>query len=427
MRAELPYVAFLAAVLVLVPLPWHWRARNVATLSMIAWLFVINVIYGVDAMIWHHKVQITAVVWCDITTKIIIGAGMALPAACMCISIHLAQVASVSRVRNTKADKRRRQIIELLLCFGIPCIWMALHYTVQGHRFDIIEDYGCRPNTYISIPAIFLIWVPPLIFATVTLVYAGIALMHFLRHRITFARHLENASSGLTTSRYLRLMAMAFVEIIITAVSSSLTLWFTTLGLRPWTNWADVHWNFSRIDVYVTAFQPPLVNNYYYAIWYIIPVSSVIFFAFFAFGQDAVKEYTACLVWVRDRVFKCGFRKTVRKSKQCDGPFVSLPSSSLVDSSATIHSLPSYQSAVGEDDVQVLSEKGFDNKERYVARPIDRTDIMPIPIHHISAFTADNDSSYSSSLPSTPSHTDTSHGHSYLEAAPCRPIPHDLV
>lgn len=64
---ELPYVAFFAALLVLVPLPWHWRARNVATLAMVAWLFISNIVYGVDAVIWHNSVRITAVVWCDIS------------------------------------------------------------------------------------------------------------------------------------------------------------------------------------------------------------------------------------------------------------------------------------------------------------------------------------------------------------------------
>lgn len=200
---------------------------------------------------------------------------------------------------------------------------------------------------YVSIPAIFLIWVPPLIFSVVTFVYSskylkcprfcssvntaftGIALMHFLRHRITFARHLENSSSGLTTSRYLRLMAMAFTEIVVTAVSSSITLWFTSLGLRPWTNWADVHWDFSRVDTVVMAFAPPMVANYYYAIWYIIPVSSLIFFAFFAFGQEAVKEYSACWAWVRNHVFPCIPRKPARSApKYSFGAFVSLPSAS---------------------------------------------------------------------------------------------------
>ena len=42
MYAELPYVAFVAAFLVLIPLPWHWRSGNVATLAMVAWLFVLR-------------------------------------------------------------------------------------------------------------------------------------------------------------------------------------------------------------------------------------------------------------------------------------------------------------------------------------------------------------------------------------------------
>lgn len=109
----------------------------------------------------------------------------------MCISIHLAQVASVARVQNSGADKRRRMIIELVLCFGVPMLWMGLRecatiiacercclilgadYLVQGHRFDIIEFYGCRPNTYISVPGILLLWVPPLIYSLVTLVFSG--------------------------------------------------------------------------------------------------------------------------------------------------------------------------------------------------------------------------------------------------------------
>lgn len=66
MHAEFPVGAFIAAVLVLVPLPSHWRARNVATLSMIVWLFVSNVIYAVDSIIWAGNVLDSAPIWCDI-------------------------------------------------------------------------------------------------------------------------------------------------------------------------------------------------------------------------------------------------------------------------------------------------------------------------------------------------------------------------
>lgn len=64
---ELPIFAFLTAALVLVPIPWHWRARNVATLAIIFWLFVVDVIYGVNTIIWAGNVRNPVPVWCDIS------------------------------------------------------------------------------------------------------------------------------------------------------------------------------------------------------------------------------------------------------------------------------------------------------------------------------------------------------------------------
>ena len=60
-------VAIVAALSLLLPLPWHWRAGNVATLAIIAWLFVTNLIYAVDAFIWGNNAIIVVPVWCDIS------------------------------------------------------------------------------------------------------------------------------------------------------------------------------------------------------------------------------------------------------------------------------------------------------------------------------------------------------------------------
>lgn len=66
-HSEFVPIAILSALSLLLPLPWHWRARNVATLAIIAWLFVCNIIYAVDALIWGDNVTIVAQVWCDIS------------------------------------------------------------------------------------------------------------------------------------------------------------------------------------------------------------------------------------------------------------------------------------------------------------------------------------------------------------------------
>jgi len=67
MHPELGPIAVLSSLSLLLPLPWHWRARNIATLAIIGWLFTSNLIYAVDAFIWIDNVDIVAPVWCDIS------------------------------------------------------------------------------------------------------------------------------------------------------------------------------------------------------------------------------------------------------------------------------------------------------------------------------------------------------------------------
>ncbi|KAJ3521488.1 hypothetical protein NMY22_g12298 [Coprinellus aureogranulatus] len=290
LHPEFPPIAFLAALSLLLPLPWHWRAQNVATLSIIAWLFTSNVIYGVDAAIWGDNGNIVGLVWCDITTKLIIGSNLAVPSACLCLCIHLEQVSSPRMGNTTLQDKRRKQWFEAGMCIGLPVVFMALHTIVQGHRFDIIQGYGCRPATYFSIPAIFIVWLPPIVMATACLVLSAISLRNFVIRRLTFAADLRSKSTGLNPSRYLRLISMAITLMVWSLGVTSYALYVTTVGipLRPWTTWADVHSDFNRADVYFMALSPQKLQNVSYALWW----------------MDAMEEYKKCIKWVKETVFR---------------------------------------------------------------------------------------------------------------------------
>jgi pheromone a factor receptor len=187
MRAELPIVSFICTILVLIPLPWHWKARNVATLSIIVWLALCNIIRGINALVWAGSVVVKYPVWCDISewfhtdasypsdrfsaTKIVIGANIGLPASTLCICRYLSVVASPRHSMANASDKRRRMIFELLMTAGFPLIFMALRkfsflvqrpkltaradYIVQGHRFDILEDFGCNPVSPVCPAVVF--------------------------------------------------------------------------------------------------------------------------------------------------------------------------------------------------------------------------------------------------------------------------------
>nr|AYF56467.1 pheromone receptor [Coriolopsis trogii] len=299
------FASFLAAVLVLVPLPGHWRARNIPTLSLIAWLFIINFAHGVNVIEWYDNVEIKLKIWCDIISKLVIGANMAIPASCFCLSLRLEGIAAVRSAKISHSDKRRKMLADIAVCVGLPVIQMALHYIVQGHRFDIVERFGCQPETYVSLPEFFLIWFIPILLCLGTFVLGALAFYHFFQRRATFARHLAASNTGLTPSRYFRLMAMSLALMIWNLVVFVLTLTFNYRpGLRPWTNWDDVHSNWLNINRFPVFFIPPDTLRWTYFLWWTIPITAYMFFAFFAFGRDALSEYGSYVMWFKQKVLR---------------------------------------------------------------------------------------------------------------------------
>ncbi|KAF7982263.1 hypothetical protein HWV62_29503 [Athelia sp. TMB] len=303
MHPELPVGAFTAAALCLVPLPWHWRARNVSTISLIAWLFASNIIYGVDAIIWRDNAIVLVPIWCDITTKLLVGATVALPACCLCLCIQLERIASPRASGTSAADRTRRRYFDAFMCWGVPLIYMALHYVVQGHRFDIIEVLGCRPALYVSLASLLLQTLPPLLLAALTCAYAGAALLHFFRRRTTFASSL----AGLSPARYFRLMLMALAEMALGLTITALDTWADyRFGLRPWGSWAGVHSDWLRVGQFPWLLQPAAGRAWDLGMWWAVPAASGVFFAFFGFGEEAVREYGRGWAWVRRVVFRRG-------------------------------------------------------------------------------------------------------------------------
>lgn len=298
---ELPLISFLCFVMVLSVLPSHLRAGSVAIIALIGWLSVMNLIRGINSILWSNNIDIKVPVWCDITTKLTVGFNFAVPAAALCILKHLESIASTRTVSINSSEKKRRQIFEGVMCFGLPAVYMALHYIVQGHRYDLYEFFGCQPTIYYSIPALFLYYGPPLVMSCISFVFASLSLHHFLRLRINFGLHLRNNNSAVSASRYFRLMAMAVIVNMWDAGINTYVIVFTNQldgGLRPWISWANVHFDWSFIAVYPTELFPSSIFAQVYFDWWIVPISCFIFFIFFGFGSEAQADYRAAAAWV---------------------------------------------------------------------------------------------------------------------------------
>ncbi|KAJ6505289.1 GPCR fungal pheromone mating factor [Mycena sanguinolenta] len=295
MALGMPIGALFACVLLLVPLPRHWRTRNIATLSMIAWLFMSNFTYGINAIIWSGRTHNVAPVWCDIVGKSHIGATAAGPATCLSLVLQLWRVAT-SRPNNMKTF-----MLDLFLCWGYPGATMALHYIVQGHRFNIWEDFGCFHTTFVSIPAILLLYGPITLIGVLNFVFGGLAFYNFWQHRHSFAAGLERDNSPFTMRRYVRAMIVTILIAVwdaVVIVVVDIMVSETQEGLRAYTSWADVHSDFWHVYEYQITLMPPKQQVLFHVMWWTGPCSAYLFFCCFALCDEAAAEYALCYRWM---------------------------------------------------------------------------------------------------------------------------------
>jgi len=121
---------------------------------------------------------------------------------------------------------------------------------------------------------------------------SGIALYHFVQMRVVFSSVLQVSSSPMSTSRYVRLIAMSATLVLWVTVLTPLTIWeYSIHGLRPWVSWEHVHSGWNSPEVYVWMLMSRQSRALMLLSWWTIPVSSIIFFIFLGFGEDAVEEY----------------------------------------------------------------------------------------------------------------------------------------
>jgi hypothetical protein len=79
---------------------------------------------------------------------------------------------------------------------------------VQNHRFDLVEDLGCSASVDPSAVGISLVWIPPLLICSISIVFFGLLLSHvkvfkvllkFLIAGLSIRNALRHSSDRLST------------------------------------------------------------------------------------------------------------------------------------------------------------------------------------------------------------------------------------
>lgn len=294
MRSDLSAISFVCAALLALFIPLARVRCNVPNLAIVAWLLGCNLVHGINAIIWANNVDIRIPVWCDIVTKLLVGATVALPGACLSISHRLELASSNRTIPNDPKSQTRRILLEFVLCYIVPLIYMALHFISQDHRFDLIRDHGCSASVHPSTLGLTIMWLPPIILCFASFVLSGIAVHHsFRRPAATFAVHLESRTP-LTASIFVRRVTVSLVMTCLLFVVSLFSV-FSVSGYRTWTSWQSVHANITVINVVQSRDD---IKSRQLA-WWGVPVVSIVFILLSLVIGEETRDAGK---WIRGRV-----------------------------------------------------------------------------------------------------------------------------
>ncbi|KAH8984399.1 pheromone A receptor-domain-containing protein [Lactarius deliciosus] len=299
MRVELPTFSFLSVALLVSVLPGHVNFNNIPSVTIISWLFFCNLIHGVNSVLWSGNQAVHLPPWCDISSVVLLGAMVALPGAFLCVSRRLEATTSVRQTEG-KHDKTHRTIFEAIMCLLFPVVFMSLHTLVQDRRFLIVKDLGCQVAVHNSVPALIIVWLPPLCISTVTILYCLSAAINVGKNRYN-SRPYFPSSPEMTLSLFIRrifftVSGMLYIACVYVYVVSSVT----SSGLLPWTSISQTRSQVARIEFVSSPSQISIQSE---LVWWFIPVWSLIFCLLSAVEEETRRGYRSMFAWL-SQVFK---------------------------------------------------------------------------------------------------------------------------
>ena len=197
---------------------------------------------------------------------------------------------------------------------------MLVAYIVQTQRYAILGDIGC----YIPIipTALAVVFVPGWklligiiggIYACKTSLYlfwknfthtcSDLNVYHLWIKRRTIRSILGHSTGGPSFSLYLRLMMLSGMDPLLTIPFNAWVLkrW---IPVYPWLSWAEIHDDFSRVDMFPTAFwrlDLTLLIAQEWARWNSV-IYAFTFFFFFGMTGEARRHYKLVLKFVAKKV-----------------------------------------------------------------------------------------------------------------------------
>ncbi|TDL17042.1 fungal pheromone STE3G-protein-coupled receptor [Rickenella mellea] len=287
-----PLMIFLSLVASLLPLLWIKR-DNIGVLFLSLWLAIACLNQFVNSVIWYGNTRNFIPVWCDISSRLIVGITVAIPASALCMARRLYHICSMKAFHLTPIQANTSTLIEdMSICLGTPFLQMAIQYIVEGEKYAIMEDIGCYPLYDGVWPSFVLAFSWPVAIGSTSAVYSVLTIRALAKHGKEIDKFIEDKAQR---KHYRRLIILALCVIIFETPFSVVVmiLDLTIAPVHSYISWKDTHSNYSIV------LEVPAViwrSNHMFNVksemcrW-ILVLLAIIFYGIFGFSVEAINVY----------------------------------------------------------------------------------------------------------------------------------------
>ncbi|KAH9959376.1 GPCR fungal pheromone mating factor [Russula compacta] len=291
--------SFVGFLMCAIPFYWHMQAWNTGTCLYMAWIGLGCLTQCINSIVWNKNMVDRARVYCFISTRIQAGLNVGFTASLLCIVRRLYKIVTMKNFMETRAEKRREIMIDLLIGLGIPILEMIFSWIVSDNVYFIYEDFGPMiesPLTTLSL-ALYFSW--PVVIGVVSFTYSSRTV--YILYRRGRELQIFLPDSSFNRSLYFRVMALAFIDILgSTPLTTYVLVRDLAAGVKPWTGWANTHSDYSTVPQVPSSFWrglPNVVNELELFRWWLVAFA-FINFAFFGFAEEARRHYRLVYTWL---------------------------------------------------------------------------------------------------------------------------------
>lgn len=282
--------SFLGTILILVPLLFHVRNKNVAIISLCLWLSLFNGIVFINGIVWNGVPQESSPAgkgYCDIATRLQRVTQTALIGCAIAILRYLATIlSSKGSPAMTTANKVRQNLIDIAIIYTAPIFMTVIQLILfREPRYAIIQFYGCTSvideTAWESL--LVTIWAPAL---GVYAIFYALAVIYALNKKRTELRSMLRDSS-LNVNRFTRLFIIAMIAIF---VVTPVNLYNFSTQVKD----IDVHSIFKPrgdFSLILADFDQEVTGEGNFWQYWFSAMISLVFAALFGVGKEAFSTY----------------------------------------------------------------------------------------------------------------------------------------